>query len=164
MIVSYREDWDEEKWRGNFPTGPHPSCISAVHWAFFKGNLFLDISKTHLKAIFSPWLQPMPSASSPCASLTSSHVAPNVSQNPFLGSQHSFDLILRAICNPLQDTEARSTIPHLYIWQYLTFLSSALLGHCVFSSLSAVPLSSIQLPFSSFSPLRECQHVPYMQR
>lgn len=39
------------------PSSPHISCLLS----FFKGNLFLDISKTHLKAIFTLWLPP-PSA------------------------------------------------------------------------------------------------------
>lgn len=47
-------------------SSPHISCLLS----FFKGNLFLDISKTHLKAIFTLWLQPSPSVSSLCASVT----------------------------------------------------------------------------------------------
>lgn len=40
-----------------FSWPPHPASISAVWWLLFKGNLFLDISKTHLKAIFRLRLQ-----------------------------------------------------------------------------------------------------------
>lgn len=91
------------------PSSPQISCLLS----FFKGNLFLDISKTHLKAIFKRWLpQSSPPASSLGASLTPPPVAPDVSQSPFFGSQHSFDLILSTICNPLQDTEARSPSRH----------------------------------------------------
>lgn len=90
----------------------HISCLLS----FFKGNLFLDISKTHLKAIFTPWLQPLPLASSLCASLTPLSCGNRCVTEPAFWHQHSFDLILRAICNPLQDTEARSTAqPHLDI-------------------------------------------------
>lgn len=86
-------------------SSPHISCLLS----FFKGNLFLDISKTHLKAVFTLWLPP-PSAS--VLPPPPTPVAPDVSPSPFLGSRHSFDLILSAICNPLQDTEARSPRHH----------------------------------------------------
>lgn len=42
------------------------------------------------------------------AAFSSAPVVPAAMQSLFLGSQHSFDLILNAICNPLQDTEACS--------------------------------------------------------
>lgn len=93
---------------------------------FFKGNLFLDISKTHLKAIFKLRLQPLLPLWQPFPPF----LLPTVMQSPFLGSQHSFDLILNAICNPLQDTEACS--PHmldlfyriLYLFPLLTLGST----------------------------------------
>lgn len=42
------------------------------------------------------------------AAFSSAPVVPAAMQRLFLGSQHSFDSILNAICNPLQDTEAFS--------------------------------------------------------
>lgn len=72
-----------------------------------------------------------------------SHVAPDVSQSPFLGSQHSFDLILRAICNPLQDIEARSPQLHTSPSHFLSFCSTALSGLTYFSLLFSI---SITLP------------------
>lgn len=115
------------------PSSPHISCLLS----FFKGNLFLDISKTHLKAIFTLWLPP-PSA----PVLPPSPVAPDVSQSPFLGSQHSFDLILSAICNPLQDTEARSPAHNPSLSRSLSaflFLCSPWTLPFLSSSLSAAP-------------------------
>lgn len=142
--------WRNGGREGNFSLGPHPAPHISCLLSFFKGNLFLDISKTHLKAIFTLWLQSrlQPPPSAPI--LPPSHVAPDVSQSPFLGSQHSFDLILRAICNPLQDTEARSPAHHttpLYLTLYLPFFSFALTGPCLFIFLlyQPAPLTS-QLP------------------
>lgn len=138
-------------------SSPHISCLLS----FFKGNLFLDISKTHLKAIFTLWLQPSPPAPLPLRqSYPPSHVAPDVSQSPFLGSQHSFDLIRRAICNPLQDTEARSPTPHLYISLSIC-LSFPLLSQD--PTLSAVPRPPTYPPVPAPSlPLWDCQHISYM--
>lgn len=143
------------------PSSSHISCLLS----FFKGNLFLDISKTHLKAIFTLWLrsrlQPPPFA----PVVPPSHVAPDVSQSPFLGSQHSFDLILRAICNPLQDTETQSPAHHTSLSHSLSaFLSPCSLWTLPFlsSSLSAAPPTA-QLPPGSVAPLWDCQHISYMQ-
>lgn len=86
----------------------------------------------------SPLLQPFPSAP---VLPPLSHVALDVSQSPFLGSQHSFDLILRAICNPLQDTEAHSPTHHTSLTNSL----SAFLSLC---SLRTLPFLSSSLSAS----------------
>lgn len=118
----------------------HISCLLS----FFKGNLFLDISKTHLKAIFTPWLQPSPLASSLYASHIPLSCGTRCVAEPVSWHQHSFDLILRAICNPLQDTEARSpTQPHHYISLFIClsfqFLSQDL-TFSFFFTISSPPL------------------------
>lgn len=61
------------------------------------------------------------------AAFPSVPVLPAVMQSPFLGSQHSFDLILNAICNPLQDTEACSPTCCTFSIAFSIF-SSALSG------------------------------------
>lgn len=132
MMPWYRRGWDEEKWgRGQLFTWPLSSLHIYCLLSFFKANLFLDISKTHLKAILALWLQPSPSASSSCTSFNPPPPRPTLLWHlmcrsaQFFGSQHSFDSIPRAICNPLQDTEPPSHRRHLSIALVSVFLSSA---------------------------------------
>lgn len=132
----------------------HISCLLS----FFKGNLFLDISKTHLKAIFTPWLQPSPLASSLYASRIPLSCGTRCVAEPVSWHQHSFDLILRAICNPLQDTEARSpTQPHRYISLFIClsfqFLSQDLTFSFFFTISSPPPPHPPTYP-QAHSPLR----------
>ena len=106
----------------------------------------------------APRLQPPPSA----PALPPSHVAPDVSQSPFLGSQHSFDLILRAICNPLQDTEARSPAHHTSLSHSLSaFFSLCSLWTLPFLSslLSAAPHSHPHTHPNHPTTPRLCRHT-----
>lgn len=57
------------------------------------------------------------------AAFSSASVVPAAMQSLFLGSQHSFDLILNAICNPLQDTEASSPTWCTFLSRLLSFFS-----------------------------------------
>lgn len=70
------------------------------------------------------------------AAFPSVPVLPAVMQSPFLGSQHSFDLILNAICNPLQDTEACSPTCCTFFYRIL---------HLFLCSLWAQPFLSYSL-------------------
>lgn len=116
------------------PSSPHISC----RLSFFKGNLFLDISKTHLKAIFTVCLRLSPSASSLCASVTPLSCGTGCVTEPIPWQSAQFDLILRAICNPLQDTEAHSPANH-------TSISNSLSAFCSLGSLGTVPFLSSSL-------------------
>ena len=119
---------------GNFSLGPHPASYQ-LSVELFQRQFIFRYFKNSFEGDFhsvaaAPRLQPPPSA----PVLPPSHVAPDVSQSPFLGSQHSFDLILRAICNPLQDTEARSPAHHTSLSHSLSafFFPFALSGPYLF--------------------------------
>lgn len=120
--------------RGQLLTWPPSSLHIYCLLSFFKGNLFWDISKTHLKAIFYSMASSLVFSLLPLHQFyPSSPVAPDVSQSRFLGCQHSFDSIPRAICNPLQGTEARSiTHPTSLSHSLSAFLSSSLSGPYLF--------------------------------
>lgn len=97
----------------------HLLTSSVCRGLFFKGNLFLGISKTHLKAIFTVRLQSSPSAYPPLRLCPPPRL---LIWHSMCCKAHSlavstvFDLILKAICNPLQNSETRSpATPHLYI-------------------------------------------------
>lgn len=157
----YRSGWDEEKWRerATFHLAPiQPAYQLSVE--LFQRQFIFRYFKNSFEGDFhsvaaAPRLQPPPSA----PVLPPSHVAPDVSQSPFLGSQHSFDLILRAICNPLQDTEARSPAHHTSLSHSLSaFFSLCSLWTLPFlsSSLSAAPHSH---PHTHPATPRLCHHA-----
>lgn len=168
----YRSGWDEEKWRerATFHLAPiQPAYQLSVE--LFQRQFIFRYFKNSFEGDFhsvaaAPRLQPPPSA----PVLPPSHVAPDVSQSPFLGSQHSFDLILRAICNPLQDTEARSPAHHTSLSHSLSaFFSLCSLWTLPFlsSSLSAAPHSHPPHPPSypqALSPRCETVNTSYAYR
>lgn len=110
MMPRYRRGSNEDKWRdrATFHSAPiQPAYQLSVE--LFQRQFIFRYFKNSFESSFHSV-----AASSLCVSLTPppTPVAPDVSPSPFLGSRHSFDLILSAICNPLQDTEARSPRHH----------------------------------------------------
>lgn len=107
-------------WRGQLfawpPSSLHISCVLS----FFQRQFIFRYFKNSFEGDF----QTVASARAPTAPAVP--FSPDMSQSPFLGSQHSFDLILSAICNPLQDTEACTPHAVLYLIFYLPSFSSAL--------------------------------------
>lgn len=112
----YRRGSNEDKWneRATFHLAPvQPTNQLSVElfqrqfiFRYFKNSFegdFQTVAAAVLASSLFPRRQSYP---------TPPPVAPDVSQSPFFGSQHSFDLILSTICNPLQDTEARSPSRH----------------------------------------------------
>lgn len=98
--------WGQIEGESHFSLGPHPAGISAMWWLFFFQRQFIF---RYFKNSFESDFQTAAAALAPSvAAFSSAPVVPAAKQSLFLGSQHSFDLILNAICNPLQDTEACS--------------------------------------------------------
>lgn len=88
-----------------FSWPPSSQHISHVVTFFFQRQFIFRYFKNSFESDF----QTAAAALAPSvAAFSSAPVVPAAMQSLFLGSQHSFDLILNAICNPLQDTEACS--------------------------------------------------------
>lgn len=145
---------DKLKERATFLLAPiQPAYQPCVDFFFFQRQFIFRYFKNSFESDF----QTVAAALAPSvAAFPSVPVLPAVMQSPFLGSQHSFDLILNAICNPLQDTGLQ---PHmLYFFYRILYLFPLLSLGSTFSFLFAISspseLSRCPPPQSG----RSCRH------
>lgn len=141
-----RTNWRREPL---FSWPPSSRCISHV-LTFFQSQFIFRYFKNSFESDF----QTVAAALAPSvAAFPSVPVLPAVMRSPFLGSQHSFDLILNAICNPLQDTGLQ---PHvLYFFYRILYLFPLLSLGSTFSFLFAIssPSELSSCPPTSVRPI-----------
>lgn len=158
QMVQCMEEYSNEdklKERATFLLAPiQPAYQPCVDFFFQRQFIF-----RYFKNSFESDFQTAAAALAPSvAAFPSIPVLPTVVQSPFLGSQHSFDLILNAICNPLQDTEACSPTCCTFSITFSIFFLYSLWAQPFFSySLSAALLNYLAAPPPQSG--RSCHHV-----
>lgn len=135
-----RTNWRREPLFSWPPSSRHISHVLT----FFQRQFIFRYFKNSFESVF----QTAAAALAPSvAAFPSVPVLPAVMQSPFLGSQHSFDLILNAICNPLQDTEACSPTCCTFSIAFSIFFLCSLWAQPFLSySLSAALLNYLAAP------------------